>query len=425
MLANRGRLSAYTVYLIFSAASSLFFSLIVTVNMVYQIEVAKLTPLQLVLVGTALEVVCFICQVPTGILADTYSRRLSVIIGIFLLGVGFILEGSIPHFAAIVVAQALFGIGATFMDGAEQAWITDEVGQDRIGPVFLRSTQAGLFGGLLGSLISVGLASIRLSLPIVVGGAGSVLLAGFLLLYMPETGFKPLPKQERASWRSMGKTLLGGVRVVRHRPILIAILCVGLFYGLYSEGFDRLSTAHLLADFTFPALGSLKPVAWFGIFSVVGTLLSLVASEIVKRRVDTGSQRKIVRALFIINALMIATILAFGLVGNFYLAALAYLGFGVFRTVNHPVYTTWLTQNTEAGVRATVISMSGQVDAFGQIAGGPPVGYIGSAFSLRAAMIAVSIILSPVLLLLAYVSRKSKPGVIASIEEESAAPELV
>ncbi|HYL44338.1 MAG TPA: hypothetical protein VEU97_13195, partial [Ktedonobacteraceae bacterium] len=186
-----------------------------------------------------------------------------------------------------------------------------------------------------------------------------------------------------------------------------------------------LSTAHLLANFTFPALGSLKPVAWFGIFSVVGTLLSLVASEIVKRRVDTGSQRKIVRALFIINALMIATILAFGLVGNFYLAALAYLGFGVFRTVNHPVYTTWLTQNTEAGVRATVISMSGQVDAFGQIVGGPPVGYIGSAFSLRAAMIAVSIILSPVLLLLAYVSRKSKPGVIASIEEESAAPELV
>src|SRR5450759_1137021 len=119
MLQDRRRLDATLVYLIFSGVSSLSFSLIVTVNLVYQVEVAKLNPLQLVLVGTALEVVCFLCQVPTGVLADVYSRRLSVIVGVFLLDAGFILEDSIPLFAPIVVAQGLFGIGATFMDGAE------------------------------------------------------------------------------------------------------------------------------------------------------------------------------------------------------------------------------------------------------------------------------------------------------------------
>lgn len=70
MLAHQGRLDAYTLYLIYSGASSLFFSIIGTVNMIYQVEVAKLSPLQLVLVGTILEVVCFLCQVPTGVLAD-------------------------------------------------------------------------------------------------------------------------------------------------------------------------------------------------------------------------------------------------------------------------------------------------------------------------------------------------------------------
>ena len=129
MLQNKRRLDATLVYLIFSGVGALSFASITTVNLVYQVEVAKLSPLQLVLVGTALEVVCFLCQVPTGVLADVYSRRLSVIVGIFILGVGFILEGSIPLFATIVVGQALFGIGATFMDGAEQAWITDEVGE--------------------------------------------------------------------------------------------------------------------------------------------------------------------------------------------------------------------------------------------------------------------------------------------------------
>ncbi|HLH61053.1 MAG TPA: MFS transporter [Ktedonobacteraceae bacterium] len=134
----------YGVYLILSGAYSLFFATITTINLVYQIEIAKLNPLQLVLVGTALETVAFLCQVPTGILADVFSRRLSVIFGLSLLGAAFVIEGSFPNFVVIMVAQALFGIGATFMNGAEQAWITGEVGEERVGHVFIRSTQVGL-----------------------------------------------------------------------------------------------------------------------------------------------------------------------------------------------------------------------------------------------------------------------------------------
>jgi len=218
----------------------------------------------------------------------------------------------------------------------------------------------------------------------------------------------------------MRNTFLSGMRVVRHRPVLITILLIALVYGLYSEGFDRLSTAHLLADFTFPSLGQLKPVVWFGIFSVSERLLSLGGTEVARRWLDTTNQRIVVRALFVIDALSILSILAFALAGNFFLAVGAFLSFGVFRRVNEPLYTTWLTQNIDAKVRATVISMRGQVDAFGQIAGGPPVGYIGTMFSLRAALVAVSIILSPVLLLYAYAARKRKTETIL-VEELSAA----
>src|SRR2546423_10112155 len=121
MLLHKSKLSAYTVYLIFAALFNLSFATIVTVNLVYQVEVAKLNPLQLVLLGTALETVYFLCQVPTGVLADVYSRRLAVIVGICLVGAGFIIEASFPNFVTILLAQSLFGIGATFTDGAEQA----------------------------------------------------------------------------------------------------------------------------------------------------------------------------------------------------------------------------------------------------------------------------------------------------------------
>jgi len=386
--------------------------LIVTVNLVYQLEIAKLNPLQLVLVGTALETVCFLCQVPTGVLADVYSRRLAVILGTLITGIGFVVEGSIPLFATIVLGQALFGIGSSLADGAEQAWIADEVGEERVGRIFLLSSQIGLLGGLVGALVSVGLASIRLNLPVILGGICTVILAVFLIAFMPENGFHPTPKAERQSWRQMSTTFRDGLRVVRERPVLIIILLIALFYGLYSEGFDRLSAAHFLTNFTFPVLWSFKSVVWFGLFSVVGTLLSLISTEVVRRYVNLNNQRMVIRVLFGINALGVVSILVFALAGNFFLAVAAYLSFGVFRRVNEPIFTTWLTQNIDAKVRATVISMRGQVDAFGQIIGGPPVGVIGNIFSLRAALVSVSIILSPVLLLLAYAFRKAKLHIV-------------
>jgi DHA3 family tetracycline resistance protein-like MFS transporter len=417
MLVHTKKLSAYPLYLIYSGARALFLSTIFTVNLVYQIQVAHLTPLQLVLVGTVLEIVCFFCQVPTGVLADVYSRRLAVIVGIFAIGAGFVLEGSIASFPFILLAQLLWGLGATLTDGAEQAWITGELGEDAVGHAFIHSTQVGLVGGLLGACVGVSLASIRLNLPVVLGGASMAILAVFLLLFMPENGFQPTPKEERQSWREMGNTLRTGLRLVRRSTVLLTIFSIELFYGLSSEGYDRLSTAHFLADFTFPALGSLKPVVWFAIFSVGETILSLLVTELVKRRVDANNARLVVITLFTMNALNVLSILVFALTGSFFLAVMAFLAYGVFRSAGHPLWMTWLTRNTEAKSRATVISMLGQVNALGQIVGGPPVGYIGTAFSLRAALTTVSAILSPVLLLLAYAFRKVRVEQTAPTEE--------
>lgn len=402
------KLHAYTVYLIYSGITSLSFSLIFTVNLVYQVETARLNPIQLVLVGTVLEFVAFVCQIPTGVLADVYSRRVAVMLGILLFGLAFVLEGSFPRFDVILASQILFGVGATMSDGAEQAWITDEVGEAGIGHVFLRSTQVGLLAGILGAIVSVGLAGIHISLPIVIGGVISIGVAGFLILFMPENNFHPIAKEERKTWRDMGTIFRDGLRVVRGRSFLITILLIALFYGLFSEGFDRLWTAHFIANFVFPPFGHLKPIVWFGLISIAGMLLTLGATEIVRRWVNIAQQHLLIRALFVINAMGIVSIFVFALVGNFWVAVAAILLFKVFRAVNDPVYTTWLTQNIDAKVRATVISMRGQVDAFGQIVGGPPVGYVGSAFSIRAALLVSGALLSPVLVLYAYATRKIK-----------------
>jgi DHA3 family tetracycline resistance protein-like MFS transporter len=119
-------LRPYPVYLFISGAFGLFFMLYATIASVYRIQTVGLDPLQLVLVGTALELAILIFEVPTGVLADTYGRRRSVIIGFLLIGAGFSFEGAVPVFAAVLIAQLVWGMGYTFVSGALQAWIADE-----------------------------------------------------------------------------------------------------------------------------------------------------------------------------------------------------------------------------------------------------------------------------------------------------------
>lgn len=388
----------YTVYLLLTGGYSLFFAIIVSVNLIYQVQVAHLNPLQLVLVGTVLEATAFLCQVPTGVLADVYSRRVAIIVGLLLMGVGFALEGSLPHFAVILFAQVIWGVGITCMDGAEQAWITDEVGEERVGPVFLRSAQVGQITGVIGTIVGVAIASAtRINIPIIVGGGLLIALGIAMLGIMPESGFRRESAQKRPSWHDVVDTTRNGLIVVRQRPIMLNILIIAVVFGMFSEGFDRLSTAHFLEDITLPTFGTLKPVVWFGIISVGSVPLKVIASEIARRKLDLSSHVTVARTLLVINSLLIASIVGFAIAGNFPLAVIAYWCAGVLRSLHTPLYTAWLSQHIDSRVRATLISVSGQADALGQIAGGPLVGVIGTFASLRAALAVSGLILMPAL----------------------------
>jgi DHA3 family tetracycline resistance protein-like MFS transporter len=397
---ERNTFGAYSVYLFLSVASVLGMQSAWTVS-VYQVEVVRLSPLQLVLVGTVLELGMLILQVPTGIVADLYSRRLSVIIGYLLLGSSYLLQGLVPSFEAILLAQVVLAAGFAFVSGAEEAWITGEIGEENAGKTFLRATQLQQIGALAAVPLGITLANLfLLNTPIIVGGAILVVMSAFLIVFMPENNFEPVVSGERTTWHALLRQMREGGHAVRASRMLLSILGFTLFVGLASEGFDRLNTAHFLQDFTLPDLWGLKPVTWFGIISVGTTLLTLPATEIVHRIVDTSKPRRVIGSLLALNILLIVCTVVFGLVGNFYVAVGAYWGACVVRAVSSPLYSTWITQHTDAKQRATIFSFVGMVDPLGQIAGGPLIGIIGERFSLRAAMVAVGLILSPVLLFL-------------------------
>ena len=165
---------------------------------IYLVRELGLSPLQLVLMGTAMEATVFLFEIPTGVVADTYSRRLSLIIGTIGTGIAWLLVGVFTQAWVIILLWAFWGISYTFTSGAYQAWITDEVGADKVGKVFLRGARVSYVGSFVGLVALVALGTQSLSAAVIAGGAVTLLAGLACIFVMPETGFERKPRAERA-----------------------------------------------------------------------------------------------------------------------------------------------------------------------------------------------------------------------------------
>jgi DHA3 family tetracycline resistance protein-like MFS transporter len=389
------KLDSYRLYIGTAFWFRFCWALMTTVSMVFMVTVAGLDPLQMVLVGTVLELSTFLFEIPTGVVADVYSRRASIIIGYIMVGAGYMLLGFYPRFDVILLSQVIWGCGFTFISGASQAWISDEIGESRANAAFITASQIGKVGLLIGIAVCIALAMIDLKIPIIVGSSGLVLLGVFCLFFMGESRYRSLQDDERESWQKMAATLSDGVQLVRTHPVLWIIILIALFEGMYSEGYDRLFAPFLIESFEFPTLAGLDAVIWWGVLSAGATVLAFIALELVRRFVNTSNYRHLVMALTVCCSLLVGTMLAFVLAGSFYVAVFVYFAVAVLRSVKGPLSTAWLNQNLESDTRATVFSMQAQADAIGQVGGGPVVGAIGKFYSLQMALLVTTVALIP------------------------------
>ena len=400
------RLEASKVYLFIEFTASAFFSMMFAVISLYEATVAGLTPMQLVLVGTTLEVTAFLFEIPTGVVADVFSRRLSIIIGYIMMGLGFLVEAFFPAFLPILIAQVIWGVGYTFTSGATQAWITDEIGEEKANPLFLRAARVGLTASLVGMGATIFIGAENAAMPILIGAIGVILIGIILIFIMPETGFKPTPMEDRNTWQHMWHTFNEGIRSVRTRPRLMNILGVGLFYGLYSEGFDRLWVKHLLDTFEIPILFGSNQVAFFTGLRLVAAVFSILALRWVEKRVDSSSPLAIGRAMTWVTGGIIIAMLGFALSPLLFLTLCLYLTIDVLRDVRAPLQTAWVNHKLDPQTRATVHSMTGQVDSIGQIGGGSSA-LVARYFSVQVAIAFSALLLTPALGLVSRANSQS------------------
>ncbi len=397
---------AYSVYLLFRFVCSLAVSMSTVLSIVYHLEVVQLDAFQLVLVGTVLETSCFLFEIPTGVVADLYSRRRSVLIGMFLYGLGFLMEGALPWFAPVLLAQVVWGCGDTFITGALEAWIASEEEDKPIDKVFLRGSQMGQIGGVLGVVLGTLLGNINLQMPVILGGSLCLLLGLVLVRIMPETNFSPAIEERQGLLKDFVCLFKLNLGFVKGAPVLLALLAITLCGGLASEGFDRLSTAHFLDDTVIPVIGPLNSVTWFGVISLIGSGLGILASQLLIARMEKKGTVSRTSVVMSTSAGYILCLVLFAVGRSFWFMLLVFLLAGLMRTIKEPVLAAWMNDHVDEKMRATVFSTSGQLDSFGQIIGGPIVGLVAQQVSIPWGLVCTAFLLLPALFLVPVAGKK-------------------
>lgn len=383
-----------TAYLRWAATRAALWRGYWLVTSVYLVVVADLAPGELVLIGTAQALTVLVAEIPAGVLADTVSRRRSVVIAQVITGSGMILAGSVTTFPLLVASQCLCGLGWAFTSGADVAWLADELGSAERAPspvvdrVLATVGRWELLCGPAGMLAFGALAlATALWSAIVVSGVAMVLLA-VVVARWPEAGFVPTDPARR--WRDAAEILRVGVRLARgDRVIGAALIATVLFHGGF-EAYGRLLQRHLLA-LGLPT--DPDPIVWFTAVGLVGYALGATTLRLVERRID--GDRAPQRAYAATCAVGAVGLALFAHAPNPSSAVVgALLVSGIADPVGRVATTIWVNRRTTRQVRATVHSFVSQAEHVGEVVLGLALAAVAGVASVSVALTGSAVLIA-------------------------------
>ncbi len=371
-------------YYIITGLFNLAMSLIWGIDTLFKMS-AGLDIQQVLLTNAAFTVGSMVFEVPTGVVADTLGRRVSLLLCLGTLFVTTLLYVTIAWrgwgFSAFVWVSVLLGLGYTFYTGAVDAWLVDALkatgyteplervfsrGQMLFGAAMLAGT---IGGGLLGQ--------IRLDIPYVVRAALVVPLFWVAWFRMPEVGFTPRALQLRRVPAELRRVFVEGLRYGLSNPVVRPVMFASLvsmsfmIFGFYSWQryfLDLLGRNLVWVDGVISAL--------VGLSLIVGNALVAPLSRVVRTR--TG-------LLMVSVAVQAVLAVACGLLTNFFVVVSLYLLYGVAVGLALPVKQAYLNAHIPSAQRATIISLDSMFASSGGALGQTVWGWVARTRSIGTA----------------------------------------
>jgi MFS family permease len=367
-------------YLVLLLGNTLAASFIWGINTLFLLD-AGLSNLEAFAANAFFTAGMVIFEVPTGVVADTWGRRTSYLLGTVTLAASTLLyyllwvtDAPLWQWAVVSI---LLGLGFTFFSGAVEAWLVDalrfaqyEGGLELVlGRGQMVSGAAMLGGSVAGGVIAQ---ATSLGVPFLLRVV--VLVAMFAIAWglMHDLGFTPEPPRHplRATRAVFDASLEHGLK---NPPVRWMMLAAPFASGV------GIYTFYALQPFLLELYGD--PDA----YAVAGLAAAIVAGA----QIVGGYAAPRIRGLFekrttplILGAIASALILALlGVVNAFWLALVLLTIWGLIFAADMPIRQAYLNDMIPSPQRATVLSFDSLMGSTGGVVFQPVLGKTADAYS--------------------------------------------
>ncbi|MBA3757549.1 MFS transporter [Candidatus Saccharibacteria bacterium] len=367
-------------YLILTLGNTLAASFIWGINTLFLLD-AGLSNLEAFAANAFFTAGMVIFEVPTGVIADTWGRRTSYLLGTITLAGStllyyFLWQLHAPFWQWAVVS-ALLGLGFTFFSGAVEAWLVDALHfanfKGNLEAVFGRAQMvsgAAMLGGSVAGGVIAQATSLGVPFLIRVVVLGLMFMVAYTL--MKDLGFKPESRQKplQATKKVFITSLDHGLR---NPPVRWIMLSAPFISGV---GFY---TFYALQPFLLDLYGN--PEA----YSVAGLAAAIVAGS----QILGGYFAPKIRGLFhrrtsalILGAIISSTALVvLGFVNNFMAALVLLALWGLMYAASIPIRQAYLNGLIPSKQRATVLSFDSLIGSSGGVVIQPALGRAADVWS--------------------------------------------
>jgi MFS family permease len=357
-----------------------------------------------------------IFEVPTGVIADTWGRRTSYLLGTLTLAsstfIYYLLWQTSAPLWQWAIVSALLGLGFTFFSGAVEAWLVDALYfAEYEGGLEVVLGRGQMIGGaaMLGGSVAGGVIAQATSLGVPFLLRVGVLLTMFVVAYrlMKDLGFTPEPRGHplTATRHVFTASLEHGLR---NPPVRWVMLSAPFASGV---GFY---TFYALQPYLLELYGD--PEA----YSVAGLAAAIVAGA----QILGGYAAPRIRGLFrkrttalILGGVLSALILTLlGVTDAFWLALVLLALWGLIFAASMPIRQAYLNDMIPSKQRATVLSFDSLMGSSGGVVIQPALGRAADVYSYSTSLVFGGIIqlLSVPFLILSRRERVASDTAVAS-----------
>lgn len=320
-------------------------------------------------------------EVPTGVVADTWGRRVSYLLGTLTLAGStllyyFMWQTSAPFWAWAVVSM-LIGLGFTFFSGAVEAWLVDALNfteyDGELEAVFGRGQMVGgaaMLGGSVAGGVIAQVTSLGVPFLLRVGVLCAMFVVAFVVMkdlgFTPERSRHPLGDMKRVFSASIDHGL-------RNPPVRWVMLAApfGTGVGIY--------TFYALQPFLLDLYGNEKA------YGIAGLAAAIVAGS----QILGGYLAPKIRGLFVrrTSALILGTaasvtlLTILGVTTSFALALFILVLWGLVFAAVMPIRQAYLNGLIPSQQRATVLSFDSLMGSTGGVVIQPVLGKTADVWS--------------------------------------------